>query len=143
MKIKILFIESSKDFSKKDKTLIRNILRKHFKKAAKTLPFKQDILTFTVYPFLRDGISAFTKTKDWIRIMINPDQLKKVGKFKWNKESDDDSWLYGDKEKPRLLGYKIGRYIIQKTLEKNPQLNSVKLIKLDAEAILKLSGLKI
>lgn len=221
MKIQITFIPANKDFLPKDKILLRNILRIHSKKAIAVLPFKQAILNFTIYPWQKEGISAFTKTKDWIRLMINPDQLKKPGpkrseiidqliyiayhethhacrgyagylpnnehilinsiisegladyfareqhpsehvlkttnfdfkeiqpwlkkltKVKWQKESEDDSWLYGGKDKPRLLGYKIGRYIIQKTLEKNPKLNSIKLVKTTSEDILKMSGVNI
>jgi uncharacterized protein YjaZ len=65
--------------------------------------------------------------------------IKKFDKVMWNKESLDDSWLYGGKGKPKMLGYKIGRYIIQKTKEKNPKLNSVNLIDASPEKILKLS----
>ncbi|MFA6973169.1 MAG: DUF2268 domain-containing putative Zn-dependent protease [Parcubacteria group bacterium] len=67
--------------------------------------------------------------------------IKKLGKVLWNKESDDDSWLFGGKEKPKLLGYKIGRYIIQEVKEKQPKLNSINLISTSSEKILKLSGI--
>lgn len=68
--------------------------------------------------------------------------IKKLGKVLWNKEGDDDSWIFGGKEKPKMLGYKIGRYIIDKVKEENPKLNSVKLVNATAEKILKLSEIK-
>ncbi|MFA5248621.1 MAG: DUF2268 domain-containing putative Zn-dependent protease [Patescibacteria group bacterium] len=68
--------------------------------------------------------------------------IKKLGKVLWNKESDDDSWIFGGKEKPKMLGYKIGRYIIDKVKEENPKLNSVKLVNVTTEKILKLSKIE-
>jgi uncharacterized protein YjaZ len=68
--------------------------------------------------------------------------IKKLGKVLWNKESADDSWIFGAKGKPKLLGYKIGRYIIQEVKERNPKLNSVNLVNVTPEKLLKLSGIK-
>ncbi|MDP2947445.1 MAG: DUF2268 domain-containing putative Zn-dependent protease [Nanoarchaeota archaeon] len=68
--------------------------------------------------------------------------IKKLGKVLWNKEIADDSWIFGEKGKPKLLGYKIGRYIIQEVKERNPKLNSVNLVNATPEKILKLSGIK-
>jgi len=68
--------------------------------------------------------------------------LKKLGKVLWNKESADDSWIFGGKEKPKMLGYKIGRYIIQEVKNKNSKLNSISLVNATPEKILKLSEIK-
>jgi len=65
--------------------------------------------------------------------------INKFGKVMWNKESADDSWLYGGREKPKMLGYKIGRYIVQQIEEKNPKFNPVNLVKSTPEKILELS----
>lgn len=65
--------------------------------------------------------------------------IKKLGKVMWNKEGVDDSWLYGGEKKPKMLGYKIGRYIIQKVKEKNLKLNSVNLVHINCKDILALS----
>jgi hypothetical protein len=70
--------------------------------------------------------------KDWIN---------RVGEVMWNKESDNDSWLYGGKGKPEMLGYKIGRYIMEKIKEKNPDLDLIELVKAPPEKIIKLSGI--
>jgi uncharacterized protein YjaZ len=68
--------------------------------------------------------------------------MSRFGKVMWNKESAaDDSWIFGGQEKPKLLGYKIGRHIIQRIKEKNPKLNSVNLVNIAPEKIIKLSGI--
>jgi len=79
-----------------------------------------------------------TKSFDFSEISKWIDEL---GKVMWNKESANDSWLFGGREKPKLLGYKIGRYIIQQIKEKNSKFNSVNLVKATPEKILKLSGI--
>lgn len=76
---------------------------------------------------------SFAEIGDWI---------KKISEVMWNKESEDDSWLYGGAEKPEMLGYKIGRYVMEKIKEKNPDLGLVKLAKLSPEEIIKLSGIE-
>jgi len=77
-----------------------------------------------------------TKNYDFLEISK---WIKKLGRVMWNKESIDDSWLYGGKGKPKMLGYKIGRYIIQEIKGKNPKLNSINLVTATPEKILKLS----
>jgi uncharacterized protein YjaZ len=67
--------------------------------------------------------------------------VKKFGKVMWNKESDDDSWLYGGKTKPKMLGYKLGRYIIQEVKDRDPKQNSIKLVRATPEKILEMSKL--
>lgn len=81
-------------------------------------------------------------TKNYNLSEIEP-WFEKFGKIMWNKERDDDSWLYGGKEKPKMLGYKIGRYIISEVKKKNPKLNSINLIKSTPEKILKSSGINL
>ncbi len=78
------------------------------------------------------------KTKSYDLSEILP-WIKKLGKVMWQKESLDDSWLYGGKGKPKLLGYQIGRYIIEKVKENNSKLNAINLVNADPEKILKLS----
>lgn len=77
-----------------------------------------------------------TKSFDLAEIDI---WIQKLRKVMWDKESDDDTWLYGGQGKPKLLGYKIGRYIAQQIKEKNPQLNIVDLVQVSPEKILTLS----
>ena len=67
--------------------------------------------------------------------------IHEFGKVMWDKESEDDSWLYGGREKPTLLGYKIGRYVVHEIKQRNPKLNSVNLIHVDSKKIVKLSGI--
>jgi len=75
MKIKIIFLPSTRDFQRKEKILIKKIILRHAKKAAKALGAKNGLLTFTIYPWERDGVHAFTQAKDWVRITINPQQF--------------------------------------------------------------------
>jgi hypothetical protein len=78
------------------------------------------------------------KSKSYNPLEIAP-WIKKLGKVMWQKESLDDSWLYGGRGKPTMLGYKIGRYLIQKVKDNNPKLNSVKLVVVTPEKIIELS----
>ena len=218
MKIKIINIPSNQTSPKESFDLVDRTIIKHAKKAAKLLPFKVSTLSFTIYPWKKDGISAFTQANDWIDIKININQLinnkkintklldqliyiiyhemhhacrgyagilpknkehilinsiisegladhfaieqypaksiietktfdineikpwlKKLSKVMWNKESDDDSWLFGGNKKPKMLGYKIGRYIIQEVKNHNDNQNAIKLTFVAPEKIIKLS----
>ncbi|EKE11367.1 MAG: hypothetical protein ACD_15C00100G0003 [uncultured bacterium] len=69
--------------------------------------------------------------------------LGKIKEVMWNKERADDSWLYGGKGKPAMLGYKIGRFIIQKVKENNQNADSVKLVNSSPKEILELSGIRL
>ena len=75
MRIKVIFLPSSIAFPNADKNRIRKIILNHAKKAAAVLRFRESEFTFTVYPWERDGVHAFTQAKDWVRITINPRQL--------------------------------------------------------------------
>lgn len=80
MRIQTIFLPANTDFSYKDKRTIEKIIQQHARNAAEVLPFRQRLLTLTVYPWLRDGVNAFTQASDWIRITINPKQFSKSGK---------------------------------------------------------------
>lgn len=75
MRVKVIFLPSSIDFSNADKNKIRKIILDHAKKAVAALRFRESEFTFTVYPWERDGVHAFTQAKDWVRITINPQQF--------------------------------------------------------------------
>jgi uncharacterized protein YjaZ len=79
---------------------------------------------------LKDKNYNWKEIKGWI---------KKLGKVMWQKESVDESWIFGGQGKPKLLGYQIGRYIIQKVKDNNPKLNSINLLDATSERIIKLS----
>jgi len=85
-------------------------------------------------------IKHILETKNFNFSEINK-WIKKFGKIMWNKESDNDSWLYGGKTKPKMIGYKIGIYIIQEIKDKNPRQNSIKLVRATPKKILKMSKL--
>ncbi|PIV90308.1 hypothetical protein COW46_03465 [Candidatus Gracilibacteria bacterium CG17_big_fil_post_rev_8_21_14_2_50_48_13] len=215
MKLEILFIQSDKDFTPEDKVTLRALIEEHAEKAAAALPFTQSVLTLTVYPWIKKGSSAFTKTRDWIRIMLNPEELsgqkreqtlnqliymlyhemhhacrgyagylgtehiligsmisegmadyfvrehypsehvlqttsfdlaeiapflERLDAIKMERESDHEEWMYGDEEKPRLFGYKVGRYLMQRVFVAHPEQNAVRLLTAGIDDVLKLSG---
>ncbi|GEM_PF-1874113 len=221
MRIKVIFLPSSIDFPNADKNKIRKIILNHAKKAAAILRFREGEFTFTVYPWERDGVQAFTQAKDWVRVTINPRQLAfrrkradmierliyivyhemhhaargyagflprkkhhilmnsifsegladifareqypskyvlkvtkynlqqvkkwlpRLRKIKWQKEIFDDPWLLGGQGKPRKLGYKIGRYLVENVTKRHPRLSAANLVRKDAREILKLGGVKV
>lgn len=69
--------------------------------------------------------------------------LSSIKKEKWSKKYSHDEWFYGKKGKPNALGYKIGKYIIDKVKENHPDLNACKLARIETKKIIKLSGLKL
>lgn len=82
----------------------------------------------------------------WKVTAYNMKELKrwipKLKKIKWQKESFRDPWLHGGQSKPKLLGYKVGRYIVENVKRVRPELNAVKLVRRGAKEILKLSKIK-
>lgn len=219
MGVKVIFIPSKEDFSLTEKRLIEKIIVIHARKALTALRYKPANLSFTVYPWERDGMHGFTQAKDWIKIIINPKQFRTsraamkerlpflvyhelhhaargyVGylpgkkkhilmdciisegladafareqhpsryvlsctsydvkevrkwlpglqKIKWRKEYFGDPWIGGGEGKPKLLGYKIGRYIIENVKQTDDTLTASKLVKHKAKAILELGKLQI
>lgn len=222
MRIEILFLPANRDFSRRDTQLIRSIIQRHARKAARVLPFRQRRLTFTVYPWGRDGINAFTQATDWVRVAINPKQFSSRGKrraemieyliyivyhemhhaargyvgflpkgqrhilinsmlseglantfaneqypspyvsrvtayrlsqirkwlprlrsIKWRRELLMDSWLVGRQGKPKLLGYKIGTFLVHAAKHRHPKLNAAKLTCTPARELMRYSGVKL
>lgn len=76
----------------------------------------------------------------------NSKDLKKwfplIRKEKWSKKYSHDEWFHG-RGKPKALGYKIGKYIMDELKKRHPELNSQKLAKADAKKIIKLSGVNL
>jgi len=221
MRIKVIFLSSSTNFSRTDKNKIRSIILEHARRAASALRFRASEFTFTVYPWERDGVHAFTQAKDWVRVTINPRQLAfkrkrakmierliyivyhemhhaargytghlpgkkqhilmnsifsegladifareqypskyvlkvtsynlrqvkkwlpRLRKIKWRREFFGDPWLSGGQGKPKNLGYKIGRYLVENVKKHHPRLNTAKLAREDAKKILKLSAVRV
>lgn len=54
---------------------------------------------------------------------------------------DYDSWFHG-KGKPKQLGYKLGKYLVDQVKKNHPELSQKDLAKKDAKDLLKLSGIK-
>lgn len=69
--------------------------------------------------------------------------LKQFSKEKNNKKYWHGDWFFGQGEKPRWLGYKLGSYIMDNVKEKNKKITSRKLTAYKAEKIVKISGIKI
>ncbi|MBU2566599.1 DUF2268 domain-containing protein [Patescibacteria group bacterium] len=83
-------------------------------------------------------VKSIIETKKFDLKEIQP-WIKKLKKVMWNKESEDDSWLYGGDKKPKMIGYKIGRYMIQEIKNNFSDQNSVKLVYATPEKIIGLS----
>lgn len=221
MKLNIVFIPSKKDFRRGDKQLITEIIRLHAGLAAKALRFRPEKFTFTVYPWERNSVHAFTQAKDWVRVTINPKQFvqkkhrkamierliyivyhemhhaargyagflppkkwhilmnsiisegladifvkeqypipytskvtkysfkqikkwfPKLSKIKWRRELFKDPWLKGGEGKPKRLGYKVGRYIVESVKKSRPKLTAAKMVSTDAKKVLRWSKVKI
>ena len=65
--------------------------------------------------------------------------LKKRNRKK-DKNYDHAEWFFG-KGKPNWIGYKLGAYIIRKVRENCPKIGIEELVNMDAEKIIKLSGI--
>lgn len=222
MHSKVIFLPSDPDFSRRDKRLIVHTITEHTRRAVRALALKRRRFTWTVYPWQRDGVGAFTQTVDWVRITINPKQFARAGKqgkemierliyivyhelhhaargyagflpkkrhhilmncifsegladtfareqhpspyvkkrtaynlrqvrkwlprikkIKWQRENFEEPWLMGGQGKPRMLGYKLGRYLMAEVKRRNPRLNAAKLVRADAKTLLRRSGAKI
>lgn len=65
-----------------------------------------------------------------------------IRKEKWSRNYHDEAWFHG-KGKPRWLGYRIGKYIIDQLKERHPRLTARRLARIKAVKILKLSGVKL
>ncbi len=80
MSIQIIFIPSERDFSSAEKALIRTTITTHAKKALAVLKAPQQMLTFTISPAWertdREGMPAFTQSRDWVRIAVNLKQFR-------------------------------------------------------------------
>ncbi len=70
MKINIVFLKSEKDFTKKQKQKIRDIVRGGCKDTAKLLGIKEPVINFTIYPFNKNYVGGFAQAKDFINISI-------------------------------------------------------------------------
>lgn len=65
--------------------------------------------------------------------------------FKQRKKSNDaaynhEEWFYGTGKLPRWIGYKIGSYIVKNFRKKHSSLDWEKIVKMNAEEIIGLSG---
>lgn len=68
--------------------------------------------------------------------------FRKIRAEKWSRNYDYQAWFHG-KGKPRWLGYKIGKYIIDELKRRHPRLKALNLVHKDARTVLKLSGVKL
>ncbi len=83
MKINIVFLKSERDFSKRQKQRIRDIIRDSCKSAVRLLEIKEPVVNFTVYPFDKNYIGGSAQAKDFINISIprkdfSEDYLKSI-----------------------------------------------------------------
>jgi len=83
MKLNIVFLKSARGFTEKEKRQIKNIIKNAARHATKLLNLKgSHIINFTVYPFDKKYVGAFTQAEDWVQISIpkkkklNEEELK-------------------------------------------------------------------
>lgn len=69
--------------------------------------------------------------------------LKSLKSDKNSKKYSHNDWFFGTGKKPRWLGYKLGSYIVQSSKEKNHDLTALKMTKITAKNIVRLSGISI
>lgn len=69
--------------------------------------------------------------------------LKSLKNEKNSRKYSHSDWFFGTGKYPRWLGYKLGRYIAQSAKEKKRNLAVLKMTKMTANKIVKLSGISI
>lgn len=69
--------------------------------------------------------------------------LKSLRSEKSSRKYSHNDWFFGTGKYPRWLGYKLGSYIVQSAKEKNRNLTALKMTKMTANKIMKLSGISI
>lgn len=95
-----------------------------------------DIFAEECWPAFKAPWSVFQQKK------IKP-FLKSLGGEKNNRKYSHNDWFFGIGKYPRWLGYKMGGYIVQSAKEKNRNLTALKMTKMTANKIVKLSGISI
>ena len=209
MKPNIIFIQSTREFSEREKKQITGLVRKVFTDASKDLNIRT-LVNFTFYRFGKNN-RGFTQAKDWIDAALPKGRidfmdlepmlyhelhhiargycgylesgkhyllnslfseglatsfelehaslnrkmthhkytfalvkkwLPKMRKDLYNtKEYDYAGWFCG-KGKPKQLGYKIGKYLVDQIKKNHPQMTHKDLARKDARELLKLSKVK-
>ena len=210
MKPRIIFIESSKEFTEDEKSRIESVIQRVFSVSSKELNINIAV-NFTVYRFgVHNG--GFTKAKDWIEItlpkgkinyadletmlyhemhhvargycgylekgkhyLLNslfseglatafevehamPDRKMTHDKYslalveQWlpemkkefydTKDYDYAGWFQG-KGKPKQLGYKVGKYLVDEIRKNHPGMTHKDLVSRNARELLKLSSVTI
>jgi len=69
--------------------------------------------------------------------------LKSLKNEKNDKKYSHGDWFFGTGKRPRWLGYKLGNYIVHSAKNNNPGLTVLKMTKMTASEIVKLSGISI
>ena len=81
MKLNIVFLASKESFSSSERSHIRKIIQNAARHAGKLLDIK-GVVNFTVYPFVmyvngKPWLNGFTKSKEWIELVIPRGKWKK------------------------------------------------------------------
>jgi uncharacterized protein YjaZ len=68
--------------------------------------------------------------------------LPRISKEFSSTNYDHAEWFWG-KGKPKQLGYKIGKYLVDEIIKRNPSKTPANLARVEADKLLKMSGIKI
>ncbi len=68
--------------------------------------------------------------------------LPELKKEAYHKHYDYSSWFHGQ-GKPKQLGYKLGKYLVDQVRESYPEMTQESFTRLDAKKLLKMSGVKL
>lgn len=95
-----------------------------------------DVFAEEYWPKFKAPWSVYQQTK------IQP-FLKNLRNEKNSRKYSHNDWFFGTGRYPRWLGYKLGSYIVQSAKEKNRNLTALKMTKMTANKVVKLSGISI
>ena len=83
--------------------------------------------------------SILPKHAKYTRLLVKTWLPRMAKEFSSTKYSSPE-WFYGLNGKPPRLGYKIGKYLVDEIIRRNPSQTPATLARLDAKKLLKMSG---